>query len=105
MFTRMALLLLVAWAGFVPFEAKAMFLLAQTKQVPMERLFANLQQRLAQDTNDFEQQQYTGEQPAFEPEPQQQGFGDTGNFEPQDTGAFAAEPPQQHAAEANRTAG
>ena len=54
MFTRVALLLLVAWAGFVPFEVKAMFLLAQTKQVPMERLFANLQQRLAQDTNDFE---------------------------------------------------
>jgi len=54
MFTRMALLLLVTWAGFVPFWAKAMFLSFQTRQVPMDRLFTNLQQRLAQDTNDFE---------------------------------------------------
>jgi len=34
--------------------SQAMFLFEETKQVPIERLFANLQQQLARRTNDFE---------------------------------------------------
>jgi hypothetical protein len=35
-------------------DADAMFILYQTQQVPIARLFTNLQQRLARDTNDFQ---------------------------------------------------
>jgi hypothetical protein len=46
------LLMAFVWSG--GFEARAMFMWHQTRQVPIERLFTNLQERLARDTNDFE---------------------------------------------------
>ena len=52
---RWALLFFMATLGwFGPFAAKAKFAVSQTRLVPVERLFTNLQQRLARDTNDFE---------------------------------------------------
>jgi len=55
MIRRMTMTLLVA--AFVcswSFETKAMFAWYQTEQVPIDRLFTNLQQRLVRDTNNFE---------------------------------------------------
>ena len=46
-----------------------------------------------QETADFEPQQYTGDEPTFEPQPQHQDFGDTGSIEP-DTGSFESAAPQ-----------
>src|SRR5438132_3878974 len=39
---------------FGSFDGKAMFGWYETKQVPIGRLFTNLQERLARDTNNFE---------------------------------------------------
>jgi hypothetical protein len=51
---RLVILLVAALAGSLSFEAEAMFPFFQTQQVPIGRLFTNLQQRLARDTNNFE---------------------------------------------------
>jgi hypothetical protein len=48
------MLLVVAFFGFVRFEVRAMYAMIETRQVPIGRLFTNLQQRLAQNTNSFE---------------------------------------------------
>jgi hypothetical protein len=54
MIIRIALLLAVTWIGWIFSNAHAKFVRFQTEQVPIDRLFANLQQRLAQNTNSFE---------------------------------------------------
>jgi hypothetical protein len=50
---RLILLLTLFECGLV-FEAQSMWAIPQTKTVPIDRLFANLQQKQAQNTNDFE---------------------------------------------------
>jgi hypothetical protein len=53
---KVAIFLLV---GILPLhQAAAMFMWYQTEQVPIARIFTNLQQRLAQNTNDFEATYY-----------------------------------------------
>lgn len=47
-------LVVAAFIGFESFRTQAMFAWYETQQVPLTRLFTNLQQRLAQDTNNFE---------------------------------------------------
>jgi len=51
---RTVILLAAAFVCATSFEAKARYIQFETRQVPIERLFANLQQRLARDTNNFE---------------------------------------------------
>src|SRR6266478_4408949 len=53
--TRRAVLFLVAaLGGFVGVDGHARFVWYQTQEVPIGRLFTNLQERLARNTNDFE---------------------------------------------------
>ncbi len=48
------ILLFAALATSAPFNAAGMFAFYETKQVPIARLFTNLQRRLDQHTNDYE---------------------------------------------------
>src|SRR5258707_713047 len=53
--TRRAVLFLVAaLGGFVGVDGHARFVWYHTQEVPIGRLFTNLQERLARNTNDFE---------------------------------------------------
>ena len=54
MMSRVAPFLCLALVSAVPFHAGAIFVWYETQQVPIDRLFRNLQQRLAQNTNNFE---------------------------------------------------
>src|SRR5262249_52163802 len=51
---RTALFVVMVFGCFGGFEAEAMYRLFETQQVPIGRLFTNLQQRLARNTNDFQ---------------------------------------------------
>ena len=51
---RIVVLLVAAFLCAASFEAKAMYIQFETRQVPIDRLFTNFQQRLARDTNNFE---------------------------------------------------
>src|SRR6266446_4273097 len=51
---RPMVIFLVALASFASFDVRVMFGWYSTQQVPIGRLFTNLQERLARNTNDFE---------------------------------------------------
>ena len=51
---RLMVIFLVALASFASFDGRAMFGWYSTQEVPIGRLFTNLQERLARNTNDFE---------------------------------------------------
>jgi hypothetical protein len=49
----LAIFFVVFAAGLDCWSCRAMFMLQETRKVPIDRLFTNLQQRLARNTNDF----------------------------------------------------
>src|SRR5262245_41687967 len=54
MIRRVVITCVVTLGGFASFDGHAMFISYATRQVPIGRLFTNLQVRLARNTNDFE---------------------------------------------------